>query len=147
MASKSSSFLTIVFSITLFLHYINSNADGVTWLNPNQTLGEQGVPEDAILMYKKKFYYNDASDDCYHDPVYFNLLFCQVFVVCVSFDGVLVRVCSLLRPKLIILSNSHETLSFPTCILATRKKLYNWRQPYFKSTLVIIILTFISPDF
>jgi len=49
----------------------------ITWLIPNQTLIEQEVPEDAVLLYKKKFYYNDASDDCNNDPVYFNLLFCQ----------------------------------------------------------------------
>lgn len=48
------------------------------WLIPNQTLAEQEVPENAVLLYKKKFYYNDAADDCTNDPVYFNLLFCQV---------------------------------------------------------------------
>jgi len=55
-----------------------NNVEGAIWLNPNQTLSEQGVPEEAVLIYKKKFYYNDTSDDSYNnDPVYFNLLFCQ----------------------------------------------------------------------
>lgn len=54
-----------------------SGSEGALWLNPNLTLSEQGVPLGAVLLYKKKFYYNDASDDCHNDPVYFNLLFCQ----------------------------------------------------------------------
>lgn len=51
--------------------------DGPLWLNPNQTLAEQAVPEDAVLLYKKKFFYQDGTEDCTNDPVYFNLLFYQ----------------------------------------------------------------------
>lgn len=51
--------------------------DGPLWLNPNQTLAEQQVPEDAVLLYKKKFFYQDGTEDCNNDPVYFNLLFYQ----------------------------------------------------------------------
>lgn len=47
------------------------------WLNPNQTLSEQDVPEDVVLLYKKKFFYQDGTEDCNNDPVYFNLLFYQ----------------------------------------------------------------------
>jgi hypothetical protein len=35
------------------------------------------VPENALLLYKKKFYYHDGSEDCNNDPVYYNLLFYQ----------------------------------------------------------------------
>lgn len=51
--------------------------DGPLWLNPNNTLAEQDVPENAVLLYKKKFYYHDGSEDCSNDPVYYNLLFYQ----------------------------------------------------------------------
>jgi hypothetical protein len=51
--------------------------DGPLWLNPNISLAEQDVPENAILLYKKKFYYHDGSEDCNNDPVYYNLLFYQ----------------------------------------------------------------------
>jgi len=47
-----------------------------TWLNPYQTLQSQGVHDAEILLFKKKFYYNDAFVT-HNDPVYFNLLFCQ----------------------------------------------------------------------
>lgn len=33
------------------------------WLNPSQALGEQGVPDDAIISLKKKFYVDDANVD------------------------------------------------------------------------------------
>jgi len=51
--------------------------DGPLWLNPNTALAEQDVPENATLLYKKKFYYHDGSEDCNNDPVYYNLLFYQ----------------------------------------------------------------------
>lgn len=47
------------------------------WLNPYQTLHSQYVGENETLLFKKKFHYNDAFVSN-SDPVYFNLLFCQV---------------------------------------------------------------------
>lgn len=47
------------------------------WLNPYQTLQCQNVAENETLLFKKKFHYNDAFVSN-NDPVYFNLLFCQV---------------------------------------------------------------------
>jgi len=48
-----------------------------SWLNPMQTLPEQRIRGGQVLLFKKKFYFNDISDDCNNDPVYFNLLFFQ----------------------------------------------------------------------
>jgi len=53
------------------------------WLNPYQTLQAQGVLENRVLMFRKKFYYNDAFT-IDNDPVYFNLLFCQSHEAIVS---------------------------------------------------------------
>jgi hypothetical protein len=47
------------------------------WLNSYQSLGNQGLSDDSYLIFKKKFHYNDAFVNT-NDPVYFNLLFCQV---------------------------------------------------------------------
>eukprot|EP01113_Clastostelium_recurvatum_P003589 TRINITY_DN1156_c0_g1_i1.p1 TRINITY_DN1156_c0_g1~~TRINITY_DN1156_c0_g1_i1.p1 ORF type:complete len:1044 (+),score=272.67 TRINITY_DN1156_c0_g1_i1:98-3229(+) len=47
------------------------------WLNPYLSLAEQNIPSSCPLLFKKKFFYNEAADDCHTDPVYFHLLFCQ----------------------------------------------------------------------
>ncbi|PRP77561.1 actin binding protein [Planoprotostelium fungivorum] len=52
------------------------SAETETWLNPYQTLRSQGLPKNSVLVFKKKFHYNDAFIT-HNDPVYFNLLFCQ----------------------------------------------------------------------
>jgi FERM central domain len=65
------------FALSLPFYFLLFNSLLALWLNPNTTLAEQAVPENAILMYKKKFYYHDGAEDCNNDPVYYNLLFYQ----------------------------------------------------------------------
>ncbi|EGG14345.1 hypothetical protein DFA_12115 [Cavenderia fasciculata] len=48
----------------------------VEWLKSTQTLSEQGVVETDILVFKKKFFFNDANIDR-NDPVQLHLLFVQ----------------------------------------------------------------------
>ena len=56
--------------------------EGEVWLNPYQVLRDQLINNNnnnnnTILLFKKKFHYNDAFVNN-NDPVYFNLLFCQL---------------------------------------------------------------------
>ena len=51
--------------------------DNENWLNPYQALREQNILDNDISLFIKKFYYNDAFVTN-TDPVYFNLLFCQL---------------------------------------------------------------------
>src|SRR4051812_27780984 len=37
------------------------NHPGSIWLNPSQALGEQGVPDDAVLLLEKKFWVDDKN--------------------------------------------------------------------------------------
>eukprot|EP01119_Soliformovum_irregulare_P014991 TRINITY_DN4169_c0_g1_i1.p1 TRINITY_DN4169_c0_g1~~TRINITY_DN4169_c0_g1_i1.p1 ORF type:complete len:889 (-),score=215.13 TRINITY_DN4169_c0_g1_i1:222-2888(-) len=53
------------------------------WLNPYQTLKSQLPNENTVLHFKKKFFYHDAFVNN-TDPVYFNLLFCQLHHAIVS---------------------------------------------------------------
>eukprot|EP01104_Vermistella_antarctica_P018056 TRINITY_DN6574_c0_g1_i1.p1 TRINITY_DN6574_c0_g1~~TRINITY_DN6574_c0_g1_i1.p1 ORF type:complete len:2432 (+),score=758.04 TRINITY_DN6574_c0_g1_i1:122-7417(+) len=46
------------------------------WLNPNKTLVENEVPEDVLVLLKKKFFFNDANVDR-SDPVELHLLYVQ----------------------------------------------------------------------
>eukprot|EP01117_Protostelium_nocturnum_P005741 TRINITY_DN206_c0_g2_i1.p1 TRINITY_DN206_c0_g2~~TRINITY_DN206_c0_g2_i1.p1 ORF type:complete len:980 (+),score=360.30 TRINITY_DN206_c0_g2_i1:1404-4343(+) len=55
---------------------LQSDEESDTWLNPYQTLWSQGITENDLVVFKKKFHYNDAFIT-QNDPVYFNLLFCQ----------------------------------------------------------------------
>jgi hypothetical protein len=80
--------------------------DGPLWLNPNTTLAEQDVPETAILMYKKKFYYHDGSEDCNNDPVYYNLLFYQ------SRDAIISNVYSCNREEAVQLAATLFQINF-----------------------------------
>jgi len=50
--------------------------EGDRWLNPSQALGEQGVPDDAVISLKKKFYVDDANVDR-SDPVQLHLIYVQ----------------------------------------------------------------------
>ncbi|GAM27313.1 hypothetical protein SAMD00019534_104880 [Acytostelium subglobosum LB1] len=50
--------------------------DGGDWLKSNQILAEQGVADTDILMFKKKFFFNDANIDR-NDPVQLHLLYVQ----------------------------------------------------------------------
>ncbi len=47
------------------------------WLDPNKTLGEQGVTEESHLNYRKKFFVDDGfiSTD---DPASIHLLYIEV---------------------------------------------------------------------
>jgi len=58
------------------LQNIKNGEESDVWLNPYQTLKAQGISNRDVLLFKKKFHYNDAFVNN-SDPVYFNLLFCQ----------------------------------------------------------------------
>lgn len=50
----------------------------VDWLKQTAILGELGLPDEEILVLKKKFFFNDANIDR-NDPVQLHLLFVQVW--------------------------------------------------------------------
>jgi len=47
------------------------------WLNPQQALGEQGVPDDAVLLLVKKYFDDDKNLDT-SDPSQLHLIYVQV---------------------------------------------------------------------
>lgn len=102
------------------------------WLNPYQAFNSQKVSESVVLVFKKKFYYNDAFVTI-TDPVYFNLLFCQVSL----------KIVWIQTNK----NFSHEMLLSQDDILAVWAKQYNLQQPNFKSILEITILWSTNPVF
>eukprot|EP00026_Physarum_polycephalum_P001336 Phypoly_transcript_01337.p1 GENE.Phypoly_transcript_01337~~Phypoly_transcript_01337.p1 ORF type:complete len:980 (+),score=177.96 Phypoly_transcript_01337:113-3052(+) len=55
----------------------------VVWLDPNRTLGDQGVTEDSHLIYKKKFFVDDdfISTD---DPASIHLLYLEAHTAIVA---------------------------------------------------------------
>jgi talin len=46
------------------------------WLNSTQSLNEQGVPEDAVLLVEKKFFVTDATLST-EDPLTLHLVYIQ----------------------------------------------------------------------
>jgi talin len=50
---------------------------GSLWLNPTLSLTEQGVDEMSVLVFKKKFFFNDANVDK-SDPIQLHLLYIQM---------------------------------------------------------------------
>ena len=55
---------------------IQSESQPGVWLNPTLSLHENGVPEEATIILKKKFFFNDANVDR-SDPMQLHLLFVQ----------------------------------------------------------------------
>lgn len=47
------------------------------WLNPSQSLRQQGVDEKEILLLKRRYFFSDMNVDA-RDPVQLNLLYVQV---------------------------------------------------------------------
>jgi talin len=64
------------------LSYRHAQCEGRegTWLNPTLSLHENGVPENAVLILKKKFFFSDANIDR-SDPVQLHLLYIQVSII------------------------------------------------------------------
>eukprot|EP01111_Echinosteliopsis_oligospora_P010586 TRINITY_DN3335_c0_g1_i1.p1 TRINITY_DN3335_c0_g1~~TRINITY_DN3335_c0_g1_i1.p1 ORF type:complete len:927 (+),score=207.74 TRINITY_DN3335_c0_g1_i1:192-2972(+) len=82
-------------------------SEGCLWLNPNKTIKEQGIGNNGVVQYKKKFYYHyDNSEDCNNDPLYFNLLFCQ------SRDAIISNVYSCSREEAIQLAATLFQINF-----------------------------------
>eukprot|EP01133_Synstelium_polycarpum_P001416 gene1416-1640_t len=55
---------------------IKEGASSGDWLKNNQILAEQGILDTDILVFKKKFFFNDANIDR-NDPVQLHLLYVQ----------------------------------------------------------------------
>ncbi|VDP66493.1 unnamed protein product [Schistosoma curassoni] len=51
--------------------------DDMEWLNPSQSLRQQGVDEKEILLLKRRYFFSDMNVDA-RDPVQLNLLYVQV---------------------------------------------------------------------
>jgi len=47
------------------------------WLNPSKSLVEQGLGENDVVIFKKKFFFSDQNIDR-NDPIQLNLLYNQV---------------------------------------------------------------------
>jgi hypothetical protein len=60
-----------------------SGAEAKGWLNPTQTLVEQGLLDDSVVTLKKKFYVDDDRVDR-SDPVQLHLVYVQCHE-CTSF--------------------------------------------------------------
>lgn len=52
------------------------NTQAVGWLNGLQSLQEQGVPEDEVVVFKKKFFVDDGNISR-DDPVQLHLVYVQ----------------------------------------------------------------------
>ncbi|CAH8451419.1 unnamed protein product [Schistosoma bovis] len=51
--------------------------DDMEWLNPSQSLRQQGVDEKEILLLKRRYFFSDMNVDA-RDPVQLNLLYVQL---------------------------------------------------------------------
>uniref|UniRef100_A0A0X3PHC1 Talin-1 n=1 Tax=Schistocephalus solidus TaxID=70667 RepID=A0A0X3PHC1_SCHSO len=51
--------------------------DDVTWLNPSQSLRQQGIGEKEILLLRRRYFFSDMNVDA-RDPVQLNLLYVQL---------------------------------------------------------------------
>ncbi|CAH8439283.1 unnamed protein product [Dicrocoelium dendriticum] len=51
--------------------------DDMDWLNPSQSLRQQGIEEDDILLLKRRYFFSDMNVDA-RDPVQLNLLYVQL---------------------------------------------------------------------
>ena len=52
----------------------------VVWLNPAQSLRQQGIDEKEILLLRRRYFFSDMNVDA-RDPVQLNLLYVQVRIV------------------------------------------------------------------
>ncbi|CAL8103548.1 unnamed protein product [Calicophoron daubneyi] len=51
--------------------------DDMDWLNPSQSLRQQGIDEKEILLLKRRYFFSDMNVDA-RDPVQLNLLYVQL---------------------------------------------------------------------
>ena len=51
--------------------------DDILWLNHEKSLREQGIPDDQMLLLRKKLFFSDINVDR-NDPVQLNLMYIQV---------------------------------------------------------------------
>ena len=64
-------------SLVTPLEYLGLISNVGDWLLPNLCLSDQNIIDDALLLLKKKFFFNDANINR-DDPVGLHLLFVQV---------------------------------------------------------------------
>ena len=51
--------------------------DDILWLNHEKSLREQGIPDEQMLLLRKKLFFSDVNVDR-NDPVQLNLMYIQV---------------------------------------------------------------------
>ncbi|KAF5405196.1 FERM central domain protein [Paragonimus heterotremus] len=51
--------------------------DDMDWLNPSQSLRQQGIDENEVLLLKRRYFFSDMNVDA-RDPVQLNLLYVQL---------------------------------------------------------------------
>ncbi|GAA29942.2 talin [Clonorchis sinensis] len=51
--------------------------DDMDWLNPSQSLRQQGIEEDEVLLLKRRYFFSDMNVDA-RDPIQLNLLYLQL---------------------------------------------------------------------
>lgn len=73
--------MTVMVLTTMLVMVSGAEAKG--WLNPTQTLVEQGLLDDSVVTLKKKFYVDDDRVDR-SDPVQLHLVYVQCHE-CTSF--------------------------------------------------------------
>ncbi|TGZ49172.1 hypothetical protein CRM22_010927, partial [Opisthorchis felineus] len=51
--------------------------DDMDWLNPSQSLRQQGIEENEVLLLKRRYFFSDMNVDA-RDPIQLNLLYLQL---------------------------------------------------------------------
>lgn len=68
------------FCLSLFIPFFLPVSESVDWLNPSQSLRQQGIDEREVLLLKRRYFFSDMNVDA-RDPVQLNLLYVQVCLV------------------------------------------------------------------
>ena len=63
--------------------------DDILWLNHEKSLREQGIPDEQMLLLRKKLFFSDVNVDR-NDPVQLNLMYIQVNKIVWVFDTIFV---------------------------------------------------------
>ena len=79
--------------------------DDILWLNHEKSLREQGIPDEQMLLLRKKLFFSDVNVDR-NDPVQLNLMYIQVNKIVWVFDTIFVD-----SNRIIFLRNPFKPIS------------------------------------